>query len=294
MSNAILPLAMLGSMMSSAGAVAYGIQSGAIPSGKSEPEPVYMPPPPIESTGLTGGSMMVDDFVIQGDADEADITAILEESALDETTAAHEVDGDDDQITGLSGMPINCGVVDESQTALQSFGINKDNKYAYKCSSLENPGELKFGTAGKYVSSRGDIENLHQAQALCASNQALVGFVLDQNKSKTKLGYRYDCINLKGPAKIRTALTSYKPYKSGDGMDNGADQTGAARQNTQLKVLRSDNGTEKVNNVNVPIPPGIGDIACNEGELLQGFAVEKSGNNMRYIYRCVTPAYEED
>ena len=287
MSNAILPLAMLGSMMSSAGAVAYGIQSGAIPSGKSEPEPVYMPPPPIESTGLTGGSMMVDDFVIQGDADEADITAILEESALDETTAAHEVDGDDDQITGLSGMPINCGVVDESQTALQSFGINKDNKYAYKCSSLENPGELKFGTAGKYVSSRGDIENLHQAQALCASNQALVGFVLDQNKSKTKLGYRYDCINLKGPAKIRTALTSYKPYKSGDGMgENGADLAGAARQNTQLRVLRSDNGTD--------LPAGIGDIACNEGELLQGFAVEKSGNNMRYIYRCVTPAYEED
>ena len=287
MSNAILPLAMLGSMMSSVGAVAYGIQTGSIPTGKSEPEPVYTPPPPIESTGLTGGSMMVDDFVIQGDADEADITAILEESALDETTAAHEVDGDDDQITGLSGMPINCGVVDESQTALQSFGINKDSKYAYKCSSLENPGELKFGTAGKYVSSRGDIENLHQAQALCASNQALVGFVLDQNKSKTKLGYRYDCINLKGPAKIRTALTSYKPYKSGDGMGNeGADLTGAPRQNTQLKVLRSDNGGD--------LPPGIGDIACNDGELLQGFAIEKSGNNMRYIYRCVTPAYEAD
>ena len=281
MSNAILPLAMLGSMMSSVGAVAYGIQSGAIPSGKSEPEPVYIPPTPSEPAELARGSMMDDDFVIQGDADEADITAILEESALDETTAAHEVDGDDDQITGLSGMPINCGVVDESQTALQSFGINKDNKYAYKCSSLENPGELKFGTAGKYVSSRGDIENLHQAQALCASNQALVGFVLDQNKSKTKLGYRYDCINLKGPAKIRTALTSYKPYKSGDGMgDNGADLTSTARRDKQMAVLQPTSG--------------IGDIACNEGELLQGFAIEKSGNNMRYIYRCVTPAYEAD
>lgn len=281
MSNAILPLAMLGSMMSSIGAVAYGIQTGAIPTGKSEPEPVYIPPPPIESTGLTGGSMIVDDFVIQGDADEADVTAILEESALDTTTTAHEVDGDDDQITGLSGMPINCGVVDESQTALQSFGITADKKYAYKCSSLENPGDLKFGTAGKYVTSRGEIENLHQAQALCASNQALVGFVLDQNKSKTKLGYRYDCINLKGPAKIRTALTSYKPYKSGDGMGtDGADQTGADRQAAQLAVLEPTTG--------------IGDIACNEGELLQGFAIEKSGNNMRYIYRCVTPAYEAD
>lgn len=291
MSNAILPLAMLGSMMSSVGAVAYGIQTGAIPTGKSEPEPVYTPPP-IESTGLTGGSMIVDDFVIQGDADEADVTAILEESALNETTTAHKLDEDDDQITGLAGMPVNCGIVDESQTALQSFGINKDNKYAYKCSSLENPGELKFGTAGKYVSSRGDIENLHQAQALCASNQALVGFVLDQNKSKTKIGYRYDCINLKGPAKIRTALTSYKPYESGDGMgEKGADLTSTARQTTQLKVLRSDNGTDAAG---AAIPPGIGDIACNEGELLQGFAVEKSGNNMRYIYRCVTPAYEED
>jgi len=279
MSNAILPLAMLGSMMSSIGAVAYGIQTGAIPTGKSEPEPVYTPPP-IESTGLTGGSMIVDDFVIQGDADEADITAILEESAVNATTSAHKLDGDDDQITGLAGMPVNCGVVDESQTALQSFGINKDNKYAYKCSSLENPGELKFGTAGKYVSSRGDIENLHQAQALCASNQALVGFVLDQNKSKTKLGYRYDCINLKGPAKIRTALTSYKPY------DSGGEEGGTNRQTAQLKVLRSDNGEN--------VPAGIGDIACYEGELLQGFAVEKSGNNMRYIYRCVTPAYEED
>lgn len=287
MSNAILPLALVGSMMSSVGAVAYGIQTGAIPSGKSEPEPVYIPPTPSEPAELMGGSMMVDDFVIQGDADEADITAILEESALETTTDAHAVDGDDDQITGLSGMPINCGVVDESQTALQSFGITTDKKYAYKCSSLENPGDLKFGTAGKYVSSRGEIENLHQAQALCASNQALVGFVLDQNKSKTKLGYRYDCINLKGPAKIRTALTSYKSYKSGDGMGtgsdgnaDGSDLTGDARRNTQFAVLEPTTG--------------IGDIACNEGELLQGFAVEKSGNNMRYIYRCVTPAYEAD
>lgn len=290
MSNAILPLAMLGSMMSSIGAVAYGIQTGAIPTGKSEPEPEYMPPPtPIESTGLTSGSMMVDDFVIQGDADEADITAILEESALTEKTIAHKVDSDDDQITGLSGMPINCGPdADENQTAIQSFGLLPGGEYGYKCSSLENPGELKFGIAGSYVSSRGDIENLHQAQALCASNQALVGFVLDQNKSKTKLGYRYDCINLKGPAKIRTALTSYKPYESGDGMGksgdpptpDGSDLTGEDRRNTQIAVLQPTTG--------------IGDIKCNDGELLQGFAVEKSGNNMRYIYRCVTPAYEED
>jgi hypothetical protein len=231
---------------------------------------------------MDSGSMMVDDFVIQGDADEADVTAILEEEALTPFTSGHSLDSDDDQISGLAGMPINCGPDDdENQTALQSFGLTTDNKYGYKCSSLENPGELKFGTAGKYVSSRGEIENLHQAQALCASNQALVGFVLDQNKSKTKLGYRYDCINLKGPAKIRTALTSYKSYKSGD--DGAEELTGSDRQTAQLSVLQGGEGQT-----------GIGDISCNEGELLQGFAVEKSGNNMRYIYRCVTPAYEAD
>lgn len=280
MSNAVLPLALVGSMCSSVAAVAYGIQTGAIPTGKSEPEPAYVAPVPSAPLDMMdSGSMMVDDFVIQGDADEADVTAILEEEALTPYTSDHSLDSDDDQISGLAGMPINCGPDDdENQTALQSFGLTSDNKYGYKCSSLENPGELKFGTAGKYVSSRGEIENLHQAQALCASNQALVGFVLDQNKSKTKLGYRYDCINLKGPAKIRTALTSYKPYKSGD--DGETELTGAPRQTAQLAVLQPTSG--------------IGDISCNEGELLQGFAVEKSGNNMRYIYRCVTPAYEAD
>ena len=287
MSNTVLPLALVGSMCSSVAAVAYGIQTGAIPTGKSEPEPAYVAPVPSAPLDMMdSGSMMVDDFVIQGDADEADISAILEEDALTSTTMVHTYP-DDDQISGLAGMPINCGPDDDdNQTALRSFGLNNEKKYGYTCSSLENPGELKFGTAGKYVSSRGDIENLHQAQALCASNQALVGFVLDQNKSKTKVGYRYDCINLKGPAKIRTALTSYKPYSSGDGDgDNGADLEGADRQTKQLTVLQptNDQGVG-----------GIGDISCNEGELLQGFAVEKSGNNMRYIYRCVTPAYEAD
>ena len=279
MSNTVLPLALVGSMCSSVAAVAYGIQTGAIPTGKSEPEPEYVAPVPSAPLDMMdSGSMMVDDFVIQGDADEADISAILEEDALTSTTMVHTYP-DDDQISGLAGMPINCGPdADDNQTALRSFGLNNEKKYGYTCSSLENPGELKFGTAGKYVSSRGDIENLHQAQALCASNQALVGFVLDQNKSKTKVGYRYDCINLKGPAKIRTALTSYKSYKSGD--DGDTELTGADRQTAQLAVLQP--------------AAGIGDISCNEGELLQGFAVEKSGNNMRYIYRCVTPAYEAD
>jgi hypothetical protein len=121
---------------------------------------------------------------------------------------------------------------------------------------------LKFGNVGNYVTSRsGTIDDIHGAQALCSSNQALVGFVLDQNSSGTKAGYKYDCINLKGPAKVRTALSPYKTYVKSD----------------PTKVLDE-----------------IGAIECNEGELLQGFAAEKSGSNMRYIYRCVTPGYEAD
>lgn len=77
--------------------------------------------------------------------------------------------------------------------------------------------DLKFGNVGNYVTSRsGTIDDVHGAQALCASNQALVGFVLDQNSSGTKAGYKYDCINLKGPAKVRTALSAYKSYKEND------------------------------------------------------------------------------
>ena len=90
MSNAILPLALVGSMCSSVAAVAYGIQTGAIPTGKSEPEPAYVAPVPSAPLDMMdSGSMMVDDFVIQGDADEADISAILEEDALTSTTAVH-------------------------------------------------------------------------------------------------------------------------------------------------------------------------------------------------------------
>ena len=270
MSNAILPLVLLGSMGSSAAAIAYGIQTEWEFLGikKEEPEPVYTPP--VETQGLMGGgSMASESFVIQGNGDDDDMSIIDEENALSNVSPLYLRDNDDDtsNIASLSGMPINCGIYDEDQTALRSFEFTDEGeptgtKYSYKCSSVSNPGDLKFGNVGNYVTSRsGTIDDVHGAQALCASNQALVGFVLDQNSSGTKAGYKYDCINLKGPAKVRTALSAYKSYDEDD----------------PTKVLND-----------------IGAIACKDEELLQGFAAEKSGSNMRYIYRCVTPGYEED
>jgi|SRR6056300_591609 len=275
MSNAILPLVLLGSMGSSAAAIAYGIQTDweFLGNKKEEPEPVYTPP--VETQGLMGGgSMASESFVIQGNGDDDDMSIIDEENALSNVSPLYLRDNDDDtsNIASLSGMPINCGIYDEDQTALRSFefadetgvaeGTTPGKNYSYKCSSVSNPGDLKFGNVGNYVTSRsGTIDDVHGAQALCASNQALVGFVLDQNSSGTKAGYKYDCINLKGPAKVRTALSAYKSYDEDD----------------PTKVLND-----------------IGAIACKDEELLQGFAAEKSGSNMRYIYRCVTPGYEED
>jgi hypothetical protein len=266
MSNAILPLALLGSMGSSAAAVAYGISTDwkFMKGEEKDPAPIYTPPP--EPQGLSGSSsMMVDDFVIQSGGDDDDMTLMLDPNEASSETAI-DASGDTKLLTAISSVPVNCTTTDEGeQTALQGFSIasiENANKYAYTCYSLENPGDVKFGLTGAYVSSqRGSVAGLHNAQALCASNQALVSFVLDENKSGTKAGYRYDCINLKGPAKVRTALTGYKPY-------DDANELGSLK--------------------------GIGEVKCNEDELLQGFALEKSGNNMRYIYRCVTPGYEEE
>jgi len=268
MSNAILPLALLGSMGSSAAAIAYGIQTEWEFLGikKKEPEPVYTPP--VETQGLMGGgSMASESFVIQGNGDDGEIMTLIDtDNALSNVTPLYDATLESN-VVSLTGMPINCGLDDEDQTALRGFEFKNDadvggDLYEYNCSSLVNPGDLKFGNVGNYVTSRsGTIDDIHGAQALCASNQALVGFVLDQNSSGTKAGYKYDCINLKGPAKVRTALSAYKTYVKSD----------------PKKVLDD-----------------IGPIECNEGELLQGFAAEKSGSNMRYIYRCVTPGYEED
>ena len=277
MSNAILPLVLLGSMGSSAAAIAYGIQTEWEFLGikKEEPEPVYTPP--VETQGLMGGgSMASESFVIQGNGDDDDMSIIDDENAIvGELSNKYVSTGDPtSNIAALAGMPVNCGLDGEEQTALRGFEFKNKNDvgdiYEYNCSSISNPGELKFGNVGNYVTSRrGTIDDIHGAQALCSSNQALVGFVLDQNSSGTKAGYKYDCINLKGPAKVRTALSAYKPYDE-------------------------DNPSEVLKDISAESDGKVGAIECNEGELLQGFAAEKSGSNMRYIYRCVTPGYEED
>jgi hypothetical protein len=276
MSNAILPLVLLGSMGSSAAAIAYGIQTEWEFLGikKEEPEPVYTPP--VETQGLMGGgSMASESFVIQGNGDDDDMSIIDDENAIvGELSNKYVSTGDPtSNIAALAGMPVNCGISDGDQTALRSFKFVTDGDgdvYKYNCSSISNPGDLKFGNVGNYVTSRsGTIDDIHSAQALCSSNQALVGFVLDQNSSGTKAGYKYDCINLKGPAKVRTALSAYKPYDE-------------------------DNPSEVLKDISAESDGKVGAIECNEGELLQGFAAEKSGSNMRYIYRCVTPGYEED
>ena len=275
MSNAILPLVLLGSMGSSAAAIAYGIQTEWEFLGikKEEPEPVYTPP--VETQGLMGGgSMASESFVIQGNGDDDDMSIINDDDVLEGELSNKYVTTDDtSNIAALTGMPINCGISDGDQTALRSFKFVTDGDgdvYKYNCSSVSNPGDLKFGNVGNYVTSRsGTIDDIHGAQALCSSNQALVGFVLDQNSSGTKAGYKYDCINLKGPAKVRTALSAYKPYDE-------------------------DNPSGVLKDISDESDGKVGAIECNEGELLQGFAAEKSGSNMRYIYRCVTPGYEED
>jgi hypothetical protein len=269
----------LGSIGGSVAAVAYGVKTDWEFLGGKDKEPEYTPPAQEAlMSGSSGGvgSLIVDDFVVTGD--EQDMTMIGDDGEDFTDSLPHEpvYDSDDTNISALTGMPINCpDTEDDGQSAMRGFKFYENsskNVYGYQCSTLENPGSLQFGKVGNYKSHRGDISDLHGSQALCASNQALVGFVLDQNKSGTKSGYRYDCIDIKGPAKVRTAITPYKPYKSGEGVD-GADDTPVS----QLETLTD-----------------IGDISCREGELLQGFATEKSGNNMRYIYRCITPGYEAD
>jgi hypothetical protein len=308
MSNAILPLVLLGSIGGSVAAVAYGVKTDWEFLGGKDKELEYTPPAQASlMSGSSGdvGSLIVDDFVVSGD--EEDMTLIGDDGDTFTNTLSHApvYTADDTNISALTGMPINCpDDEDDGQSAMRGFkfygGIKSDasetdttlaNVYGYQCSTLENPGSLQFGKVGNYKSHRGDISDLHGSQALCASNQALVGFVLDQNKSGTKSGYRYDCIDIKGPAKVRTAITPYKPYDSGENISAAiALVNGSA---TAVPVVAVASGQDAFAN-QLKTLRDIGDISCREGELLQGFATEKSGNNMRYIYRCITPGYEAD
>lgn len=272
MSNAILPLVLLGSMGSSAAAIAYGVKTDwEFLGGKKEEEVVYVAPVADIGGGGETGSLVVENFVVGGDSDDMSTIGEVVEDATDTTpaistiSAVHAIPTDDDEniVFGLSAMPVNCpDMGEDGQSALSGFAMNDAGKYDYSCKTLENPGPLAFGKVGGYTSHGGELGDLHGTSAVCKSNQALLGFVLDQNKSGTKAGYRFDCIDLKGPAKVRTALTSYTPY----------DKTTASQLNSFKKLAPK----------------------CGEDELLQGFALEKSGNNMRYIYRCVTPGYEAD
>jgi len=240
------------------------------------------------------GSLIVDDFVVGGDED--DMSFLGDEVEDDDTvtpgistiTIAH-ADLEGDNISGLTGMPINCPEVEDyGQTALTGFGMDANKKYDYTCAGIENPGKLAFGKVGNYRTQRGNISDLHQSQALCASNQALLGFVLDKNSSGTKAGYRFDCIDLKGPAKVRTALTPYTPYiEDVEGVTavTAVDATATTAAVAAVTAVPAKYSADTLKSLN---------IKCNEDELLQGFATEKSGNNMRYIYRCITPGYEAD
>jgi hypothetical protein len=307
MSNAILPLVLLGSIGGSVAAVAYGVKTDWEFLGGKDKEPEYTPPAQASlMSGSSGdvGSLIVDDFVVTGD--EEDMTMIDEDGETFSNTLSHVFNSDDDtNISAFTGMPINCpDTEDDGQSAMRGFkfysGIaagsatdstTETNVYGYQCSTLENPGSLQFGKVGNYKSHRGNISDLHGSQALCASNQALVGFVLDQNKSGTKSGYRYDCIDIKGPAKVRTAITPYKPYDSGEDAAISTDVTDGAPAPAYVRkvVLKDDLPAKQLKTLK-----DMDDISCREGELLQGFATEKSGNNMRYIYRCITPGYEAD
>jgi len=268
MSNVILPLVILGSMGSSAAGIAYGIKTEWEFLGLKKEEEVYVAPVADIGGGGETGSLVIENFVIGGDTDDMTLLgeAVVDSDTISTISVVHAVptDDDDNNVAGLSAMPVNCpDTGEDGQSALTGFTMNADGNYDYSCKTLENPGPLAFGKVGGYTSHRGELSDLHGTSAVCKSNQALLGFVLDQNKSGTKAGYRFDCIDLKGPAKVRTALTKYTPY----------DNTTSVLQLDSFKALAPQ---------------------CGEDELLQGFALEKSGNNMRYIYRCVTPAYEAD
>jgi hypothetical protein len=300
MSNAILPLVLLGSIGGSVAAVAYGVKTDWEFLGGKDKELEYTPPAQASlMSGSSGdvGSLIVDDFVVTGDED--DMSFLGDEVEDDDTvtpgistiTIAH-ADLEGDNIAGLTSMPINCPEVEDyGQTALTGFGMDANKKYDYTCAGIENPGKLAFGKVGNYRTQRGKISDLHQSQALCASNQALLGFVLDKNSSGTKAGYRFDCIDLKGPAKVRTALTPYTPYIEDEEGVTAVTAVAASVGPPAVAAVAAVTGVDAKYSADTLKSLN---IKCNEDELLQGFATEKSGNNMRYIYRCITPGYEAD
>ena len=277
MSNAILPLAVLGCICSSVGGIAYGFSTEWKFLGLKKEEaqaPVVVTTGQASAFGEDDISASADDFVTRASSDEEVYSSIASEATLADGAYTGYIDliagpPDGTALDRLAGSPITCSETDDgATTALQGFMLKTGSntiKYHYGCAALDEPGIAQLGKYGpKGTSERGTIAGLGGKSAICGPKQAMTSFVANPNRTGSQVQYKYDCINLKGPTKVRTATTKYTTYN--EGTDGGL----ASLSNSAL------------------------DIKCNTGELLQAFALEKSGNNVRYIYRCVTPGYEED
>jgi len=275
MSNAIVPLALLGSIGSSIAGVAYGVSTEWKFLGLKK----EAPPAPVVTTsqatifGENDLSASTDELIVGAGEGEEIYSSIGAEAELDEaglykTSETLGAAGEDvTTLDRLAGTPITCGETEDGMTTgLQGFMLrhgDDNDKYYYGCASLDEPGNAQLGKYGKQGNSdQGRVSGLSGKSAICGTKQAMTSFVLHPNRSGSKVQYKYDCIDLKGPTKVRTATTRYSRYNEDEDLKSLAD---AAL-----------------------------DIKCNNEELLQAFGLEKSGNNIRYIYRCVTPGYEED
>lgn len=271
MSNAIVPLALLGSIGSSIAGVAYGVSTEWKFLGlkkEVQPAPVVTTSSQASVFGEDNLSASTDELIVGADDGEEIYSSIAVEAEVEdgvykdsETLVA--ADDDTTTIDRLAGTPIVCAENEDGMTTgLQGFMLRSD-KYHYGCASLDEPGSAKLGKYGKQgKSEQGTVAGLGGKSAICGTKQAMTSFVLHPNRSGSKVQYKYDCIDLKGPTKVRTATTKYSTYDE-------------------------DNDISSLNSSAL-------DIKCNNDELLQAFGLEKSGDNIRYIYRCVTPGYEED
>lgn len=269
MSNAILPLALLGSIGSSVAGVAYGIRTDwEFLNGKKEVAPVA----PVMTTQASAFGASLDasagDFITGADDNEevysSVVSAALRSEEDAETYKEIQALGSGEQpLDKLAASPITCESTEDATTALEGFMLRADG-YKYGCATIDEPGRAQLGKYGtKGNSDQGQVSGLGSKSAVCGPKQAMTSFVLHPNRSGSKVQYKFDCIDLKGPAKVRTATTRYSPYNEENGLES-----------LQAAAL---------------------DIKCRpDEELLQAFGLEKSGNNIRYIYRCVTPGYEED
>lgn len=271
MSNAIVPLALLGSIGSSIAGVAYGVSTEwkFLKAKETAPAPVVVTTSQASAFGEGDLNASAEDFITGPDDNDEIYSGIGVEAEFNDdgvyTTSETLVASGDDvtAIDRLAGTPITCAETEDGMTTgLQGFMLRGDN-YHYGCASLDEPGSAELGKYGKQGNSeQGTVAGLSSKSAICGPKQAMTSFVLHPNRSGSKVQYKFDCINLRGPTKTRTATTKYSRYDEEKDMDS-------------------------LNNAAL-------DIKCNNDELLQAFGLEKSGNNIRYIYRCVTPGYEED